>query len=53
MSWEIEQMTGFRINSPLVVRDPNCPTGRHPHNACRCRVFKRRSDAEAYIRELS
>lgn len=39
------------INSPVLVRAPGCPEGRHPTRDCGCKVFKRTVDAERYIVE--
>ena len=47
--WEIVQMTGFRINSPYMARDPKCPKERHPTRNCGCRVFKTKKAAQEYI----
>lgn len=51
MPWTIVAMQGFRINSPYLAHDPQCPTGRHPTRHCGCKVFKTMKDAEAYITE--
>jgi len=49
--WEIITMEGFRINSPYMARDPQCPKERHPTRDCRCKVFKTHRDAAAYVAE--
>ena len=49
--WEIVTMTGFRINSPYLARDPKCPKDRHPTRDCCCQVFKTMKAAQAYVTE--
>lgn len=51
--WHVEGMPGFRITSPYVAHDPNCPSGPHPTRDCRCRVFRTRSAAWSYISQVA
>lgn len=47
--WVVELLPGFRITCPYVAQDPNCPSGPHPFRNCRCRAFRTKAAAYAYI----
>lgn len=44
LSWGTQQRMIFAV-------DPDCPPAAHGIRNCRCRAFKRDSDAREYIRQ--